>query len=107
MFKHCPYYSRNTNFVQIDTLEANFTCIQVSFPGEIRENICELFHLSHEPSYYCFDEQADVVVGDGGAVEGGTLVDLLHHHEMEGGGNGRQGRVEIGRVLELSLCKCM
>ena len=48
-----------------------------------------------------------MVMGDGAAVERGTLVDLLHHHEMKGGSDGCQGRVEIGCVLERSLCGCV
>ena len=56
-------------------------------------------------TYLSLEQYADVVVGNRGAVQRGTLINLLHYHKMEGPCNGRQGTAEVRSLGELDLCQ--
>ncbi len=75
------------------------------------------YHMYELPSvsgcaYLSLEQYADVVVGNGGAVQRGTLINLLHYHKMERRRNGRQGTAEVWSLGELdlrqsSVCVCV
>ena len=54
-------------------------------------------------SHQALDEEADVMVGYGEAIERGTLLNVLHDAKMEASCNGRQSTAKVTCVGELHL----
>jgi len=57
----------------------------------------------HSDMHLCFDQEADVVLFDGAAIERGTVVDVLYHHHVQESGDGRQGSGKVWHPRQFQL----
>ena len=48
-----------------------------------------------------------MLVSNGAAIEGGTLINVLKHREVQCCDYGRQGCSKVGCVHKWSLCTCV